>query len=136
MKDILKTYCKVPRGFVKAKGRDEQTRCTHVKCEIMYELGGHSLFTGQTCKRGYYLHVTPVEVGETEGVVFESFAAFTGGKFLLVECARRSSRKETLAKVMYEKIVRSAVRQLFDDPETIDMSGLPDLDAGLNRSGA
>lgn len=27
MKDILKTYCKVPRGFVKAKGRAEQTRC-------------------------------------------------------------------------------------------------------------
>ena len=37
MQDILKTYCKVPRGFVKAKGRAEQTRCTHVKCEIMYE---------------------------------------------------------------------------------------------------
>ena len=66
MKDILKTYCKVPRGFVKAKGRAEQTRCTHVK---------------------------------------------------------------------YEKVVRAAVRQLFDDPETIDMSGLPDLETGLDRSG-
>lgn len=135
MKDILKQYCKVPRGFVKATGRAEQTRCTHVKCEIMYELGGRSLFTGQDCKRGYYLHVTPVEIGDREGVVFESFAAFTGGKFLLVECARRSSHKETLAKVMYEKVVRAAVKQLFDDPETIDMSGLPDLEAGLNRSG-
>lgn len=136
MKDILKIYCKVPRGFVKAKGRDEQTRCTHLKCEIMYELGGHNTWTGQTCARGYYLHVTPVARQEHEdGCVMESFKAFTGGKFLLVECARRSPNKETLAKVMYEKIVRSAVRQLFDDPETIDMSALPDLDAGLNRSG-
>lgn len=135
MEDILKIYCKVPRGFVKAKGRAEQVKCTHVKCEIMYSLGGFSPFTGQTCKRGYYLHVTPVEIGDDDGVEFVSFTAFTGGKFLLVECVRRSSVKEQLAKVMYEKVVRTAVKQLFDDPETIDMSGLPDLEAGLNRSG-
>ena len=135
MQDILKQYCKVPRGFVKARGRAEQNRCTHVKCEIMYSLGGYSPFTGQTSKRGYYLHVIPVEIGDEGGIVFESFAAFTGGKFLLVECSRQSSVKEKLAKAMYEKVVRSAVRQVFDEPETIDMSGLPDLEAGLNRSG-
>lgn len=136
MNDILKIYCKVPRGFVKAKSGKE-IKCTHVKCDIMYELGGHNTWTGQTCARGYYLHVTPVVRREykEEGVVTESFTAFTGGKFLLVECARRSSNKETLAKVMYEKTVRAAVRQLFDEIETIDMSGLPDLEAGLNRSG-
>jgi len=135
MKDILKIYCKVPRGFVKAKGRAEQTRCTHVKCEIRYHLGGVNWGTGETCKRGYYLYVTPVEFGDKGGVVFESFTAFTGGKLLLVECTRRSRLKETLAKVVYEKTVRAALRQLFDEPETIDMSGLPDLEAGLNRSG-
>ena len=124
MDDILKTYCKVPRGFVKEKSGKE-IRCTHVKCEIRYHLGGVNWGTGEMCKRGYYLYVTPVELGDKDGVVFESFTAFTGGKLLLVECTRRSRLKETLAKVMYEKTVRAALRKLFDEPETIDMSGLP-----------
>lgn len=135
MEDILKVYCKVPRGFVKEKSGKE-IKCTHVKCTVRYNLGGVSWGTGEMCKRGYYLYVTPVVRQKYgDGCVTESFQAFTGGKLLLVECARRSSNKETLAKVMYEKTVRAALRRLFDDLETIDMSELPDLEAGLNRSG-
>ena len=119
MKEIKKIYCPVAQGFVKTKD-GKQNKCTHLRCDIHYELGGRSWGTGQCCQRGYYLHVTPVSIGEN----FESFTAFTGGKWLLVECKRQSSLKETLAKVMFEKTVRAAVAQLFDT-DGIDMSGLP-----------
>lgn len=118
--ETFKILCPVKGGSVKVKNKDERNKCTHIKCSIHYELGGHSWGTGQYCPRGYYLHVTPVSIGEN----FESFTAFTGGKFLLVECKRKSSLKETLAKVMFEKTVRAAVAQLFDT-DVIDMSGLP-----------
>ena len=125
-------YCPVTGGFVTAKKNGEQNKCTHVKCEIHYELGRHSWGTGQNNPRGYYLHVTPVSRDEH----FESFAAFTGAKFLLVECTRKSSNKETLAKVMYEKTVRAAVEQLFKT-DNIDMHELPyPPEKALNRGGA
>ena len=119
MKEIMKIYCPVAQGFVNAKD-GKQNKCTHLKCDIHYELGGHSWGTGQFCERGYYLHVAPVSIDEH----FESFTAFTGGKFLLVGCNRQGSRKEALAKVMFEKTVRAAVAQLFDT-DGIDMSELP-----------
>lgn len=124
-------YCPVEGGFVTTKS-GEKNKCTHVKCEIHYELGGHSWGTGQNNPRGYYLHVTPV----SRDGHFESFTAFTGAKFLLVECARKSSNKETLAKVMYEKIVRASVKQLFET-DNIDMHELPyPPEEAIDRYGA
>jgi len=116
---ILTVLCPVAKGFVTTQ-TGEKNDCTHVKCEIKYSLGGHNWGTGQVDKRGYYLHVTPISKGEN----FESFAAFTGGKLLLCECSRRSSSRETLAKVMFEKTVRAAIAQLFDT-DGIDMRELP-----------
>lgn len=118
--ETFKILCPVKGGSVKVKNKDERNECTHIKCSIHYELGGHSFGTGQFCSRGYYLHVAPVSIGDNS----ERWMAFTGGKFLLVECKRRSSSKEVLAKVMFEKTVRAAVAQLFDT-DGIDMSGLP-----------
>lgn len=124
-------YCPVEGGFVTTKN-GKQNKCTHVKCEIHYELGGHSWGTGQYNPRGYYLHVTPV----SRDGHFESFTAFTGAKFLLVECTRKSSNKETLAKVMYEKIVRASVKQLFET-DNIDMHELPyPPEEAIDRYGA
>lgn len=131
-KNVFNTiYCPVTGGFVTTKN-GEKNKCTHVKCEIHYELGGHSWGTGQNNPRGYYLHVTPV----SRDGHFESFTAFTGAKFLLVECARKSSNKELLAKVMYEKIVRASVKQLFEDGN-IDMHELPyPPEQAIDRCGA
>ncbi len=120
MKEDCKFLLPVARGFV--RGRDgKEHRCTHVECKLGYELGGRNFATGQYNQRGYYLYVKPVTVREHS----TSFEMFVGGKWLLVESARRGGRaKEALARTMFESHARAAVEHLYD-PEGIDFSALP-----------
>lgn len=69
-----------------------------IKTRIYYHLGGINYFTGNVEKRGYYLSVSPVTV-ETSGIYkIESFTAFSGTKVLLLECNRKSYKKEIEAQ--------------------------------------
>lgn len=74
-----------------------------VKTQLYYHLGGMNYFTYKTEPRGYYLSACPVQVDRrSDGIVVESYSAFSGKKILLLECKRKSSKylkqAEELAK--------------------------------------
>lgn len=75
-----------------------------LKCELYYSLGGMNYFTSKTEARGYYVSVSPVERRTTDfGVTTESYAAFSGWKKCVVECARKSKKTEAQALAVYEE---------------------------------
>ena len=58
----------------------------HICVDLKYSLGGYSGFSMEKNKRGYYLHVKPLEIeGEKT-----SFRAFSGYKILIQETTRKS----------------------------------------------
>lgn len=58
----------------------------HICVDLKYSLGGYSGFSNEKIKRGYYLHVKPVEI---EGNSI-TFGAFSGYKTLIQETTRKS----------------------------------------------
>lgn len=122
----------VERGVVKTREGKEE-KCTHIKCELRYELGGINMFTGAKDKRGYYLHVSPV----TRGDGFERFALFGGNKLLLKECQRKGKKAECVARAMFGKTVRKMLEQMYpEDWRALDFSLLPpDPEATPDREG-
>ena len=58
----------------------------HICVDLKYSLGGYSGFSMEKIKRGYYLHVKPVEI---EGNSI-TFGAFSGYKMLIQETTRKS----------------------------------------------
>ncbi len=61
----------------------------HICVDLKYSLGGYSGFSMEKNKRGYYLHVKPVEI---EGN-WTKFSAFSGYKILIQETARKSFKR-------------------------------------------
>lgn len=65
-----------------------------------YDLGGMNYFTGQPEKRGYYLHVQPMEIhGNCRTVT-----GFSGIKYCLKEVKRKSAKSEAEADRLADKI--------------------------------
>lgn len=94
-----------------------------VKCHLSYELGGVNWGTGKHEARGYYAHISPVSLEDFEGNVIESYVAFSGGKWLLVECGRQGAKKEAEAAALFEEKLKDMVLQLFaesPDKDNID----------------
>ncbi len=61
----------------------------HICVDLKYSLGGYSGFSMEKNKRGYYLHVKPLEIeGNTT-----CFSAFSGYKILIQETARKSFKR-------------------------------------------
>ena len=98
----------VPSGTVTDKFGDSD-ECTHIECKFAYELGGHSWAMEQYNRRGYYIYVRPVRVGKNS----TSFTMFHGGKELLVECTRRSGKKEAEARAKFMERARALVQDLY-----------------------
>lgn len=73
-------------------------RITHIKIETSYSLGGMNLWTYRNEPRGYYLHVSPVERSERNGIIMEGFMMFSGIKKLLKEVSRKSAKAEREAE--------------------------------------
>jgi hypothetical protein len=86
--------------------------------EVRYELGGHNPFTYKTNPRGIVLSVCPMEMGFTEdgAVLFTSFTAFTGGKFLVKELNRFSQKAldEEFRKYLFNPAQNETVVELFE----------------------
>ena len=99
-------------GFVADHG-GRRYECTHVECSVSYDRGGNGR------KRGYYMRVRPVTVKNGN-----ASRRFDGGEWLLVECDRKSSVKETIAQVLFETHVKAAVKYVFV-PDNIDLGPLP-----------
>ena len=84
---------------------------THLRVDLDYQLGGMNVFTYKREPRGYYLSVCPVErENRGNGVVMESFTAFTGTKMLVKEVTRKSAKAEREA----EDYAATRERELID----------------------
>ena len=87
---------------------------THLKAEVIYNLGGYSYWTSRTEQRGYYLHVSPVkrETRDYNGraVVLESFVAFSGYKQLVKPVTRKSAKAEAEAETLAEEALADLIR--------------------------
>lgn len=80
-----------------------------LKTQLFYSLGGLNYFTCKSEPRGYYLSVSPVQVDRrADGIIVESYTAFTGKKILLLECKRQSKKSLKIA----ESLVDSKKEQL------------------------
>ncbi len=82
------------KRYLKVKPNADKT--THLRVELIYNKGGLNVFTYQTERRGYYLHVTPVRREQN----MESFIAFSGTKLLLKEVSRKGTKAEQEAERM------------------------------------
>ena len=105
----------VPSGVV-TDIDGNQDKCTHIKCTLGYEIGGYSCFTGEANRRGYYLYVRAVNRKDYgEGLVSESYALLHGRKELLVECGRRSAKKEAEAIGKFEQCYARLITSVFPE---------------------
>lgn len=109
MADIKWVRFPVPCGVIRGKDGKEE-RCTHVECSVGYSLGGHNYWCGGVDPRGYYAYVTPVTVGD--GCVSSTLGS--GGKWLLVQCARRSPKRESEAVSAFNANIRDYIAHLYD----------------------
>lgn len=74
-----------------------------LKTEVYYSLGGMNYFTSRNEARGYYLSACPVQVERRpDGIIIESFTAFSGTKILLLETSRKSAKSEATAQKLAE----------------------------------
>ena len=66
-------------------------------------------------KRGYYVHVQPVERIERNGVMLESFTAFTGYKQLLMEVGRASKKQENICDGIALDCARPIIQRVLEE---------------------
>lgn len=64
-----------------------------LEVELYYAKGGMNVFSYQMEKRGYYISATPVKIERG----MRSFIAFSGRKWCVHECARKSAKAERKA---------------------------------------
>lgn len=96
------------KKYLKVKAAPEG-KTTHLRVETIYNKGGMNVFTYQTERRGYYLHVTPVERRGN----MESFIAFSGTKMLLKEVTRKSAKAEQEADAMADQRMPELVKYIL-----------------------
>ena len=103
----------VPSGKV-ASCSGQESECTHIECTLMYNLGGVNWATGRQEARGYYLIATPVRIKDYgDGLISKAFAAFSGGKMMLLECRRQSKGKEAEAVALFDSNATAFCKRLF-----------------------
>ncbi len=85
---------------------DSKVSATHLRVETIYNKGGMNVFTYNTERRGYYLHVTPVKRERN----MESFVAFTGTKMLLKEVTRKGAKAEQEADSIVDQRLPELVK--------------------------
>lgn len=81
------------------------------KIEVFFQKGGYNFFNGREEKRGYYISVIPVERKDCgNGVVMESFVAFSGIKKLLLEVNRQSKKRyETACDMVNDELIMKLI---------------------------
>lgn len=82
---------------------------THLRVDIDYNMGRYNYFTHQTEPRGYYIHVSPVAYSNNNGIITESYVAFTGIKYLLKEVTRKSAKAEKEAEQIAAQIEKNII---------------------------
>lgn len=89
------------KKYIKIEGKN-----TELKIEVYYHKGGLNYFTYKNEPRGYYVSVLPVEIQRMDnGIVMESFAAFSGIKSFLKEVSRKSNKGYNDACIIAEGVI-------------------------------
>jgi hypothetical protein len=101
--------------------RDGQT----YSVKVGYSLGGHSVWSSEYNKRGYYLYVTPVEVTfrEDGSVLCQSRTLFSGYKVLLKEVNRQSKKAQAEAEQLHEQYVEQLINTLETERKSTQKEG-------------
>jgi hypothetical protein len=85
-----------------------------LKVEVSYSKGGHNNWHSREEKRGYYLHVSPVQIKDYgNGVRMESYVAFSGYKQLLKEVGRKSAKAQAEAEKISEEVLEEIIEAVL-----------------------
>lgn len=84
----------IMKEYEKVEGTDYE-----LKIQVYYDKGGMNYFTSRPEQRGYYVSVSPVQVERRgNGIMVESYAAFSGVKMLVLPVQRQSPKAEAEAR--------------------------------------
>lgn len=83
------------KEYIKLK--ENKDKETHLCVEMGYTLGGMNYYSGKTNPRGYYLYVTPCQLGNRGTYQTVCQVLGKGLKILLKEVARKSKKAEDVA---------------------------------------
>jgi len=98
----------VLKKYEKIDGTDYE-----LKIQVYYDKGGMNYFTSRPEARGYYLSVSPVQVERREnGIMVESYAAFSGIKALVLPVQRQSPKAEKQAEELAVKMMPELKEQV------------------------
>lgn len=98
--------------YIKCRG--EKANC--IKVQLEYKRGGMNYFDYTVKPRGYYIYAQPMErYVKDNGIVTESYTAYTGYQKLLVECQRRNKKSEKDALQLYEETKKLMIDKLTKD---------------------
>lgn len=89
--------------------QNKTINATHLRVDIDYNIGQYNYFTHQNERRGYYISVSPVAYSNNNGIITESYAAFTGVKYLLKEVTRKSTKAEKEAESIAAQIEKNLI---------------------------
>lgn len=100
---------------------------THIAVELFYSKGGYNYFTGKIEERGVWLSFRAVTYKEKDGCTCESYAAFSGVKFLIKKLSRKSHKQ--MAKIAEElyKMIDSLVFHYEADHQYQLVKGIESL---------
>lgn len=90
-------------------------KANNLHIHLYYSLGGMNYFTGRPEGRGYYLSVSPVSRSDQNGIVCESYTAFTGTKRLLLPCQRKSAKNEGEALKLVDEQREVLIRHVLEE---------------------
>lgn len=75
-----------------------------IKASISFQKGGTNWYNGANEKKGYYLHLIPVERSEiSNGFISESMILGEGFKYLLLEVTRQSDKRLKTAQLIADQ---------------------------------
>ena len=101
------TTTKIFKDRVRVK--ENAAGVTHIDIEGYYSLGGYNYFTYRQERRGYYVSVQPVTVGNN----CVSFTGFTGLKECIIPCDRQSKKNaaalESMDKSRYSRLIQTVL---------------------------
>ena len=85
-----------------------------IEVSMHYELGGMNPFNMTRSARGYYIHVTPVEIrGGIKSSVLLGDMWESGFKHLVLPCERRSKNREATAWGVIEPLTEDVANAFY-----------------------
>jgi len=91
--------------------RSDLKGATHLEISVYYSKGGSGYFSRGTLRRGYYLSVTPVTLGNRS----VSFTILSGYSYLLLETKRYSPKQFAaaveMAKEHKERLIDAVIEK-------------------------